>query len=78
MSFVWSPLIDRLVKSGVVVVAVRNTAYGFFESSTAATSSVGMNFTVNEAGDADLAITVGSTYRYLPHVYSVTCLRRAV
>jgi serine protease AprX len=71
-----SPLcveIDRLVKSGVVVVvAAGNTGYGFFESSTAASSSVGMDVTINDPGNADLAITVGSTHRYMPHVYGVS------
>ena len=51
-----SPLcveIDRLVKSGVVVVvAAGNTGYGFFESSTAAASSVGMDVTINDPGNA--------------------------
>ena len=71
-----SPLcveIDRLVKSGVVVVvAAGNTGYGFFESSTAAASSVGMDVTINDPGNADLAITVGSTHRYMPHIYGVS------
>jgi serine protease AprX len=71
-----SPLcveIDRLVKSGVVVVvAAGNTGYGFFESTIAAASSVGMDVTINDPGNADLAITVGSTHRFMPHVYGVS------
>jgi serine protease AprX len=71
-----SPLcveIDRLVKSGVVVVvAAGNTGYGFFESSTAASSGVGMDVTINDPGNADLAITVGSTHRFMPHLYGVS------
>ncbi len=71
-----SPLcveIDRLVKSGVVVVvAAGNTGYGFFESSSAVSSGVGMDVTINDPGNADLAITVGSTHRFMPHVYGVS------
>lgn len=71
-----SPLcveIDRLVKSGVVVVvAAGNTGYGFFESSSNAASGVGMDVTINDPGNADLAITVGSTHRFMPHLYGVS------
>jgi serine protease AprX len=70
-----SPLcveIDRLVKSGVVVVvAAGNTGYGFFESGQGS-SSAGMDVTINDPGNADLAITVGSTHRYMPHIYGVS------
>jgi subtilisin family serine protease len=70
-----SPLcveVDRLVKSGVVVVvAAGNTGYGFFKSSIGSTSA-GMDVTINDPGNADMAITVGSTHRDMPHVYGVS------
>jgi serine protease AprX len=70
-----SPLcveVDRLVKSGVVVVvAAGNTGYGTLKSSTGATAA-GMALTINDPGNADLAITVGSTHRDMPHVYGVS------
>ncbi|HKH90758.1 MAG TPA: S8 family peptidase [Gemmatimonadaceae bacterium] len=70
-----SPLcveVDRLVKSGVVVVvAAGNTGYGTLKSATGGTSA-GMALTINDPGNADLAITVGSTHRDAPHVYGVS------
>jgi serine protease AprX len=70
-----SPLcveVDRLVKSGVVVVvAAGNTGYGVLTSSMGVTKA-GMDLTINDPGNADLAITVGSTHREMPHVYGVS------
>jgi len=70
-----SPLcveVDRLVKTGVVVVvAAGNTGYGTLKSSIGATSA-GMALTINDPGNSDLAITVGSTHRDMPHVYGVS------
>jgi len=70
-----SPLcveVDRLVKSGVVVVvAAGNTGYGTVKSSAGATAA-GMALTINDPGNADLAITVGATHRDMPHVYGVS------
>jgi serine protease AprX len=70
-----SPLcveVDRLVKSGVVVVvAAGNTGYGTLKASSG-TTSAGMALTINDPGNADLAITVGSTHRDMPHVYGVS------
>lgn len=70
-----SPLcveVDRLVKTGVVaVVAAGNTGYGTLKSSIGATAA-GMALTINDPGNADLAITVGSTHRDMPHVYGVS------
>jgi subtilisin family serine protease len=70
-----SPLcveVNRLVKSGVVVVvAAGNTGYGTLKSSIGATTA-GMGLTINDPGNADLAITVGSTHRDMPHVYGVS------
>jgi subtilisin family serine protease len=70
-----SPLcveVDRLAKTGVVVVvAAGNTGYGTLKSSIGATSA-GMALTINDPGNSDLAITVGSTHRDMPHVYGVS------
>ncbi|HEY7315932.1 MAG TPA: S8 family peptidase [Candidatus Binatia bacterium] len=71
-----SPLcveVDRLVKSGVVVVvAAGNTGYGWAQSAFRGTISAGMDLTINDPGNAELAITVGSTHRESPHIYGVS------
>jgi subtilisin family serine protease len=71
-----SPLcveIDRLVRSGVVVVvAAGNTGYGWNQSAFRGATPAGMDLTINDPGNADLAITVGSTHRDMPHVYGVS------
>lgn len=52
--------VDRLVRSGVVVVvAAGNTGYGRLSS-------------INDPGNAEAAITVGSTHRTMPHTYGVS------
>lgn len=71
-----SPLcveVNRLVKSGVVVVvAAGNTGYGFAQSAARGTVAAGLGLTINDPGNADLALTVGSTHRDMPHVYGVS------
>jgi subtilisin family serine protease len=71
-----SPLcveVDRLVRSGVVVVvAAGNTGYGWAQSAFKGTVAAGMDLTINDPGNAELAITVGSTHRDMPHVYGVS------
>jgi subtilisin family serine protease len=71
-----SPLcveVDRLVRSGVVVVvAAGNTGYGFNQSAARGPVPAGQDVTINDPGNADLAITVGSTHRDMPHVYGVS------
>jgi len=70
-----SPLcveVDRLVKSGVVVVvAAGNTGYGS-QSSEAGRAKTGLTLTINDPGNAALAITVGATHRDSPHTYGVS------
>ena len=70
-----SPLcveVDRLVKSGVVVVvAAGNTGYGKIPSAARATK-IGLSNTINDPGNAYLAITVGATHRDMPHTYGVS------
>lgn len=64
--------VDRLVKSGVVVVvAAGNTGYGPVGTSERYTK-VGISNTINDPGNASLAITVGSTHRDAPHTYGVS------
>jgi serine protease AprX len=71
-----SPLcveVDRLVRSGVVVVvAAGNTGYGWNKSQARGVVAAGMDLTINDPGNADLAITVGSTHRDMPHIYGVS------
>jgi subtilisin family serine protease len=71
-----SPLcveVDRLVRSGVVVVAAAgNTGYGFTQLRSGEANAGGLGITVNDPGNADLAITVGSTHRDMPHRYGVS------
>jgi serine protease AprX len=71
-----SPLcveVSRLVRSGVVVVvAAGNTGYGFNKDfSEEDFVAAGLDLTINDPGNAELAITVGSTHRYMPHRYGV-------
>lgn len=64
--------VNRLVRSGVVVViAAGNTGYGVLTSLQRQTS-VGFPMTINDPGNADLPITVGSTHRDMPHTYGVS------
>ncbi|HEX3247711.1 MAG TPA: S8 family peptidase [Chloroflexota bacterium] len=71
-----SPLcveVDRLVRSGVVVVvAAGNTGYGWAQSEARGAVTAGLDLTINDPGNAELAITVGSTHRDMPHVYGVS------
>jgi len=65
-----SPLcveVDRLVKSVVVVVAASNGGY-----SNRGNQATGQALTIDDPGNADLAITVGSTHRNKPHTFGVS------
>jgi subtilisin family serine protease len=70
-----SPLcieVDRLVRTGVVVVtAAGNTGYGLAQA-TARVTKAGLDLTINDPGNAEHAITVGSTHRKDPHTYGVS------
>jgi len=70
-----SPLcteVDRLVRTGVIVVtAAGNTGYGQVDSYQRK-SKTGLSQTINDPGNADRAITVGSTHREAPHTYGVS------
>jgi serine protease AprX len=71
-----SPLcteVNRLVRSGVVVVvAAGNTGYGYIETKDEKVQTAGLDLTINDPGNAELAITVGSTHREEPHTYGVS------
>lgn len=71
-----SPLcieVDRLVRTGVVVVvAAGNTGYGRIRATARPTASAGIDLTINDPGNAERAITVGSTHRSAPHTYGVS------
>jgi hypothetical protein len=64
--------VDRLVRSGVVVVAPSgNTGYGSL-AALAGTTRNAMEATIEDPGNAELAITVGATHRDLPFEYGVS------
>lgn len=71
-----SPLcveVNKLVRSGVVVVAAAgNTGFGSVQPEAAGPASAGLEVTINDPGNAQLAITVGSTHRDMPHTYGVS------
>jgi serine protease AprX len=71
-----SPLcveVDRLVRSGVVVVAAAgNTGYGVQTTEARGNVSSGIPLSINDPGNANLAITVGSTHRDMPYTYGVS------
>jgi len=70
-----SPLcteVNRLVKSGVVVVvAAGNTGYGTLQTKEGNCDTC-LDLTINDPGNAEYAITVGSTHRDMPHRYGVS------
>ena len=70
-----SPLcveVNRLVKSGVVVVvAAGNTGYGTLQTKEGPSDTC-LDLTINDPGNAEYAITVGSTHRDSPHKYGVS------
>ena len=70
-----SPLcleVDRLVRSGVVVVvAAGNIGSGTVKTLTGAHNTV-LEGSINDPGNAELAITVGSTHRDMPQKYGVS------
>jgi subtilisin family serine protease len=70
-----SPLcteVNRLVQSGVVVVtAAGNTGYSTLTANGRVTK-VGLSNTINDPGNAQHAITVGSTHRESPHMFGIS------
>ena len=65
--------VDRLVRTGVVVVAAAgNSGYGTLSTSFTGLRTAGLMLTINDPGNAGLAITVGATHRDMPHIYGVS------
>ena len=71
-----SPLcveVDRLVRGGVaVVVSAGNGGYSSFIGASGLVQSRYSDLSITDPGNADLAITVGSTHREKPHLYGVS------
>ncbi len=71
-----SPLcveVNRLVKSGVsVVVSAGNAGYSSYITAANRVESRYSDLSISDPGNADLAITVGSTHREMPHLYGVS------
>lgn len=66
--------VDRLVRSGVAVVAAAGNS-GFSALSLTAQGANELGYrdaSINDPGNAELAITVGSTHRERPHTYGVS------
>ena len=64
--------VNRLVQSGVVVVAAAgNTGFGTVAAAIRPTK-VGLSNTINDPGNAESAITVGATHRDSPYTYGVS------
>lgn len=65
--------VNRLVRSGVVVVvAAGNSGFGFVSDERSRFHSSTHASTISDPGNAELAITVGSTHRDQPHEYGVS------
>jgi serine protease AprX len=65
--------INRLVKCGVVVVvAAGNSGHVVTFLNPVSTTEAGQMLSINDPGNASLAITVGSTHRLSPHTFGVS------
>jgi hypothetical protein len=65
--------VNRLVKSGVsVVVSAGNAGYSSFITAGQKAMARYNESSITDPGNADLAITVGSTHREMPHMYGVS------
>ncbi|MFA5522514.1 MAG: S8 family peptidase [Castellaniella sp.] len=71
-----SPLctaVNRLVKSGVVVVvSAGNSGYGVVQTMSGSPDMAAHLASISDPGNADLAITVGSTHRAEPHTFGIS------
>lgn len=71
-----SPLcveVNRLVKSGVcVVVSAGNSGYSAFVLASGRSEARYNDLTITDPGNAELAVTVGSTHKDMPHTYGVS------
>ena len=65
--------VNRLVRSGVcVVVSAGNSGYRTYVTSGSKLESAYNGISITDPGNAELAITVGSTHRDMPHTYGVS------
>jgi len=65
--------VNRLVKSGVsVVVSAGNSGYTTILTAAGGTEARFNDLTITDPGNAELAITVGSTHKSMPHTYGVS------
>lgn len=71
-----SPLcveVNRLVKCGVsVVVSAGNAGFSSYLTAAGVEQQKYNDLSITDPGNADLAITVGSTHRDMPHTYGVS------
>jgi subtilisin family serine protease len=71
-----SPLcveVDRMVRSGVsVVVSAGNGGYASIVTASGVPQSRYNEMSITDPGNSELAITVGSTHREMPHTYGVS------
>lgn len=71
-----SPLcveVNRLVRSGVsVVVSAGNGGYSSFLTASGDSMEKFSDMSITDPGNAELAITSGSTHREMPHTYGVS------
>ncbi len=71
-----SPLcevVDRLARSGVVVVAAAgNNGFAMTDLGSLGSWGQGRSMSITDPGNAERAITVGSTHRDEPHTYGVS------
>lgn len=65
--------VNRLAKTGVVVVAAAgNAGSAVLATEKAGMRRVGLDQSIGDPGNAELAITVGSTHAEAPHTYGVS------
>ena len=65
--------VNRLVKSGVVVVvSAGNSGYSSFLDQAGRAEARFADISISDPGNAELAITVGSTHKEMPHTYGVS------
>jgi serine protease AprX len=65
--------VNRLVKSGVcVVVSAGNSGYSKIVLANGQEEARFNDLTITDPGNAELAVTVGSTHKSMPHTYGVS------
>ena len=65
--------VNRLVRSGVVVVvSAGNSGYSAILTAQGMSQSRYSDLSITDPGNAEMAITVGSTHREKPHLYGVS------